>query len=104
MDKKQHNKDCECESCWRIVVISAVDSWIEKIAKENPGKVCPFCGTNPSKPKKYGSGWKAYCGHEVRKNGLVIGWKKTKKSKIMKCINSAETKQLIFSDGKWRKS
>ena len=99
---KQHSKDCNCESCWRKAVLSAVDRGIEKAVKENPGKVCPFCGTNPSKLAPHGSGFKDSCGHEVRKNGLVIGWRKTKKSLTIKCTNSEKTLQLVFVDGKWR--
>ena len=96
----KHAIDCECEVCFRREVISAVDRGIKKRSEENPGRVCPFCGTNPSEPAKYGSGWKDYCGHEVRKYGLVIGW--TDKSIKMKCNNSAETRQLVYVGGKWR--
>ena len=99
---KQHPKDCNCEPCWRKAVLSAVERGIKRKVKENPGKVCPFCGTNPSKPAKYGGGWKDSCGHDARKNGLVIGWRKTKKSTTIKCTNSEETLQLVFVDGKWR--
>lgn len=98
----KHSKDCECDKCFRKAVLSSVNRWIEKTVKENPGIVCPFCGTNPSEKAKYGGGFKAWCGHEVRRNGLVIGWRKNNKSKIEKCINPEKTKQLVFINGKWR--
>ena len=98
----KHSKNCDCDQCFRAAVVSSVDRWIEKTVKENPGVVCPFCGTNPSKPaSKYGSGFKDECGHEVRVKGLVIGWRKTKGSEVMRCTNSGETRELIYIKGKW---
>jgi hypothetical protein len=95
--QKEHDKDCECDSCWRKAIISRVDKWIEEIVKENPGEVCPFCGTNPSKPAVHGTGWLDFCGHEVRKNGLVIGWRKSH-SKLMKCICPEKTRQRFVKN------
>lgn len=91
----KHSKNCKCDFCFRLAVISGVEKWIAKEVKKNPGKVCPFCGTNPSKPAKYGTGWNASCGHEVRKKGLVIGWKKDSRSKLMKCTCPEKTKQVF---------
>lgn len=98
----EHNENCECDECFRKAVLSSVDRWIEKTVKENPGIVCPFCGTNPSKKARYGSGFKDSCGHEIREDGLVIGWRKTNKSKTIKCICPEKTRQLVYVNGKWR--
>ena len=100
---KKHSKDCECDLCFRSAVMSAIDKGIEKAARDNPGVVCPYCGTNPSKPAAHASGWLDSCGHEVRREGLVIGWRKSKLAEIMKCTNSEKTRQLVYKDGKWVK-
>lgn len=89
----KHAKNCQCDSCWRKSIVSLIEKSTAEIVKKNPGIVCPFCGTNPSKPARYGMGWKDFCGHEVRRKGLVIGWRKEKGSSLMKCTNSGETKQ-----------
>lgn len=99
---KKHNKNCECDQCFRRAVLSSVNKWIEKTARENPGVVCPFCGTNPSKPAKYGTGFKDYCGHEIRENGLVVGWRKD--SCTFKCTNPEKTRQLVYKDKKWQEA
>lgn len=102
MTMHKHSENCECELCFREAVLISIEKSIKKAAKENPGVVCPFCGTNPSKKAKYGSGFKDWCGHEVRKNGLVIGWRKNEKSVLYKCTNSEKTRKLVFIRGKWR--
>ena len=40
---------------------------------------------------------------QVRREGLVIGWRKSKLAEIMKCTNSEKTRQLVYKDGKWVK-
>lgn len=100
----RHSKGCECDQCFRKAVISSVDKWIEETAEKNPGVVCPFCGTNPSEPAKYGSGWKGSCGHEIRENGLVVGWKRKPQStgeEMVKCTNSEKTRELLYVKGIW---
>jgi len=99
----KHGKNCECDQCFRSAVVSAIDRWIENTVKENPGVVCPYCGTNPSKPAAHASGWLDWCGHEVRKEGLVIGWRKNKRAKIIKCTNSERTRELVYKNGTWIK-
>jgi len=98
---KKHDKGCECDQCFRDVVINSVDKWIEKTVKDNPGVVCPFCGTNPSKIAPHGGGFKDECGHEIRLEGLVVGWKLTAGSEISECKNPDKTRELIYINGKW---
>lgn len=97
----KHSKGCECDQCFRKAVLNSVDKWIEETARENPGVVCPFCGTNPSEPAKYGSGFKDSCGHEVRVGGLVTGWKLKARGEMVKCTNSEKTGQLVYAKGIW---
>lgn len=96
----RHRKNCECDRCFQNAVFKAVDRWIEETARKYPGIVCPFCGTNPSKAAPNSSGWKGRCGHEVRKDGLVIGWEN--KGIFHECITPETTRQLEFIEGKWR--
>jgi hypothetical protein len=80
--------------------MAAIEKNIEAANLATPGQQCPFCGTNPSKAAKYGGGWKDFCGHEVRENGLVVAWKKG--NKITKCVNSKETRQLTYIHDSWQ--
>jgi endogenous inhibitor of DNA gyrase (YacG/DUF329 family) len=80
--------------------MAAIEKNIEAANLATPGQQCPFCGTNPSKIAKYGSGWKDFCGHEIRENDLVVAW--AKDGKTVKCVNSEETQPLVFVDGAWR--
>lgn len=89
----KYSDNCTCAKCtqhWNNALFSATDKSIKEANRKTPGQQCPFCGTNPSK-RAHGSSWKDSCGHEVRKDGLVVRWEKN--GKRVRCVCPEKTRQ-----------